>query len=211
MGEIENIIDVFNVRRVVVVQSIPSSAPHTRPIIVSRFASRPELIQADEQIPATVMMSSTFNALLTIRLGEHDIDVIGLVAHIPHYLTDAEYPPAAIALLNQLTHSFKITIPPGERLLQQAAFIQHTINEQIKKSPEIQEVLSKLEEQYAADNYHRALSSASVIDADQLGAEVEAYLQGLDNPTTNTWDADSDDSDSQSNDDEQDDDHDLPD
>ena len=94
---IEHIIDVLNIKDVVLLQSIPAPAPHTRPIFISKFASKPDLVGIFDGIPATVQMSASFTGMLTIRLGEHNIDVIGLIAHVPHYLADGDYPPAAIA------------------------------------------------------------------------------------------------------------------
>lgn len=183
VAAVESVIDQFRVDRTVILQSMPAPAPHTRPVHVSGFASDPSLLGDREGIPGTFQMGASFIGLLTVRLGEHGKDVIGLVAHVPHYLADNEYPEGAIALLAQAGPMTGLDLPTNGRLAQSAAAARRLIDAQVAESEEVQQVVASLEEQYEQWVHQRALSPRpNVPTADQIGAEVEEFLKGLDDP-----------------------------
>lgn len=183
VAAVESVIDQFRVDRTVILQSMPAPAPHTRPVHVSGFASDPSLLGDREGIPGTFQMGASFIGLLTLRLGEHGKDVIGLVAHVPHYLADNEYPEGAIALLAQAGPMTGLDLPTNGRLAQSAAAARRLIDAQVAESEEVQQVVASLEEQYEQWVHQRALSPRpNVPTADQIGAEVEEFLKGLDDP-----------------------------
>ncbi len=151
---------------------------------MSGFASDPVLLGELAGIPASFEMGASFLGLLTVRLGEHGKDVIGLVAHVPHYVADSAYPEAAIALLNQLQPVSGLTLPSDGRLDTAAIATREQIESQVARSEEAQHIVAQLEDQYERFMSERALTSpAKIPTADQIGAEVEEYLKGLDDST----------------------------
>lgn len=177
---VENVIDQFRVDRIVILQSMPAPAPHTRPVHVSGFASDPRLLGDHDGIPGTFKMGASFIGLLTLRLGEHGKDVVGLVAHVPHYLADNEYPDGAIALLAQAGPMAGLDLPTDGRLALSAAATRKLIDAQVAESEEAQQVVARLEEQYERWIDQRALSHRPDLPtADEIGAEVEDFLRGL--------------------------------
>lgn len=180
VASIEDLITTLRVDRTIILQSMPAPTPHTRPVHISGFASDPEMLGDREGIPGTFQLGASFTGLLTLRLGEHGKDVIGLVAHVPHYLADNEYPDAAIALLDQAGPVAGLDLPSDGRLSQAAAVIRQQIETQIADSEEAQQVVSRLEDQYEQFMAQRALSSRTNLpSADEIGAEVEEFLKGL--------------------------------
>ena len=53
---------------------------------------------------------SSAQSLLEVRLGEWGHDMLGFVAHIPHYLAQLDYPKAAAVLLEQVELAGRLTI-----------------------------------------------------------------------------------------------------
>lgn len=180
IASIEYVIEHFGVHRTVILQSFPAPTPHTRPVHVSGFASDPVLLGDRDGLPGSFQMGSPFIGLLTLRLGEHGKDVIGLVAHVPHYVAESEYPEAAIALLQQAGPVAGLQLPIDGTLSQSAASIRKLIEAQVEAAPEAQQVVAKLEEQYEQYMSQRELSArANMPTADEIGAEVEEFLKGL--------------------------------
>lgn len=178
---IEDVINRFNVDRTLILQSMPAPAPHTRPVHVSGFATDPALLGDRDGIPGVFQMGASFTGLLTLRLGEHGKPVVGLVAHVPHYLADNAYPEAAIALLQQVGSASGLHVEPDDALLQAAQSTRQLVDAQVAQSEEAQRVVASLEEQFEKWMDARALTSqADVPSADEIGAEVEEFLKGLD-------------------------------
>ncbi|CAN5129276.1 PAC2 family protein [soil metagenome] len=83
--------------------AIPMAVPHTRPLGIIAHASRPELVAGHERWVGTVQVPSTAGHLLEYRLGQAGRDAAGFAVAVPHYLAEAEYPPAALALLGSVS------------------------------------------------------------------------------------------------------------
>lgn len=181
---VEEIIDSVGVRLTVVTDSIPMPAPHTRPVQVTRWASRPELILGHTSEFGKIQMPASFPTMLGQRLGESGHDVIGLAAHVPHYLSDIDYPDAARALVEAL-HQVSGLALPSHALAVAAGAVRAQIASQVENSEDLTRMLSALEEQYDARTGQRALTSPSVQvpSADDIGAEVEDFLRSMDSPT----------------------------
>ncbi|MGH3659047.1 MAG: proteasome assembly chaperone family protein, partial [Micromonosporaceae bacterium] len=89
---VQALVDRFDVRLVVGVHGIPMGVPHTRPIGVTPHATRPELVEGFKSWLNKVQVPGSASALLEFRLGEAGRDAAGFAVHVPHYLSQAEYP-----------------------------------------------------------------------------------------------------------------------
>ncbi|MCL2783535.1 MAG: PAC2 family protein [Propionibacteriaceae bacterium] len=180
---VEHIIMEFDIQQTVLIHGFPAPSPHTRPVLVTQFASDPDLVPIRSGIPAAFEMSASFDALLTIRLGEKNHAVIGLSAHVPHYLTGIDYPDAAIALLHSLTEVTSLSLPKGE--LDSLSRMTHDqIDSQVNDSGELQSAIEAMEQHYDALVKDRGLpiKPEDLPTADEIGAELENFLRGLDDP-----------------------------
>lgn len=179
-ASIESLIADYRVERTVFLQSMPAPTPHTRPVWVSGYASDPSLLDEVDGLPGAFKMGSTFTAMLSVRLGEHGRDVLGLVAHVPHYLSDNPYPEAAIALLDKVGPIGQVSIPPSSSMIQEAQRTRRLIESQVRDSEEVTGVVNQLEDQYDHWVSQRAINPRPAIPSpDEIGAEVEQFLAGL--------------------------------
>lgn len=177
---IEWLTDQMDVQLVVTAQGVPMPVPHTRPINLLKVATRPELIPGNRG-SGSFRMSSSFLAMMTQRLGEKGRDVIGLVARVPQYLADTEYPDGAIAMVNGLNELAGLNIPVAS--LEQASHLARAqIDAQVEQSEELQQMIGQMEEQY--DRYMQdhslPMNEEDIPDADEIGQEMEDYLASLD-------------------------------
>ncbi|HHV20497.1 MAG TPA: PAC2 family protein [Propionibacterium sp.] len=181
VGTVDYLIDQFDITETVIVQGVPAPAPHTRPLHVSRYAGGPDLVPAEESVPMSFEMGATFTSVLALRLGEHGRSVTGLVAHVPHYLAQAEVPGAAIALLDRLAGHSGLALPLGG-LPAAAQILSQRVAAEVQESEDAQEMVARLEAQYDHYMTQRSLTqdADAVPTADEIGAEVEDFLRALD-------------------------------
>lgn len=180
-ASIEHIVDELDVERVIIVQAIPLPSPHTRPVLLTKHATRPELIPGNQPFFGQLLMSAAFPAFLEVRLGEHGRDAIGLSAHVPQYLADTDFPDAAIALIQELRSLTGLRIPT-ESLAVAAGIVRAQIGAQVAQSEELTQMLGAMEEQYDQAVTQREITrraEAELPDADEIGEEAEAFLRDM--------------------------------
>lgn len=163
------------------VHAIPMPVPHTRPIGTTVSGNRSDLIEQfsvwrpHTQVPANAMH------LIEYRLQEIHCDVTGFVLLVPHYLSDTEYPFAALSALQSISSSTGL-IFPTDRLREEGREFTAKIDEQAEGNEELSKLVHTLEERY--DSYMRdnALRSpltdeeGELPTADEIAAELEEFL-----------------------------------
>lgn len=181
-GQVDRIVEELDVRTTVLVQSIPTPTPHTRPVLVSRYASDPKLLHGNRPIFGTMRMSAGFPQMLAVRLGEAGRDVIGLGAHIPQYLAPGDYPAGVLAIMEEINGTTGLQLPTDKLQVVQTV-AQTQIDQQVSQSEEIAGMVAEMERSY--DEFmaeHRSLpspDSADLPSADEIAAEAERFLAGL--------------------------------
>jgi predicted ATP-grasp superfamily ATP-dependent carboligase len=171
----------FEVRLTIGMNAIPMAVPHTRPSGVTAHATRRELISGYEPWLQRVQVPGSLGNLLEYRLGQQDRDAVGFVAHVPHYVSQAEYPAAAERLVNCLTSTTKLRLSTDE-LHSAAAAVRGEIDVQIAQADEAASLVRALEEQY--DAFVRGRQGANLLaesagplpTAEEIGAELERFL-----------------------------------
>lgn len=180
-GTVRNLVQQLDVRRTVLVQSMPAPAPHTRPVAITRFASDPALVADEEPLLGTFSLSASFTGMLTVRLGEAGHEVLGLLAHVPHYIADAEYSPAVVSMLDALRDATRLVIPRDGFELPVAA-VRAQIDSQVQASEELTAMVGALEERYDAfveQHRLRAAAEQELPSAEEIGQEFERFLADL--------------------------------
>ena len=178
---VQYVIDQLGVRRTVLVQSMPAPAPHTRPVAVTRFASDPALLEDEVPTLGTFQLSASFTGLLTLRLGEAGHDVLGLVAHVPHYIADNDYPDAAGSLLTALREVSSLAVPV-QGLDLAAGIVRAQIDNQVLQSEELGEMVAALERGYdhfVQERQLRNAKNAQLPSAEEIGEQFEQFLAEL--------------------------------
>jgi hypothetical protein len=184
---VRDVVERFGVTRVVGMGAVPMAVPHTRPIAITHHANNPTLISGDSPWRGELRVPSSAQALLEVRLGEWGHDMMGFVAHIPHYLAQLEYPQASRALLELVERSGRLTIDLSG-LVAEAEDREAEITRYLSANEEVGDVVHALERQY--DAFERAEESgSSLLAADQplptgeeIGEQFEQFLAGLDGP-----------------------------
>ena len=174
------LIDHFGVRLTVGLNAIPMAVPHTRPVGVIAHGTRPELLAGHQPWISTVQVPASAGHLLEHRLGQEGLDAMGFAVHVPHYVSEMDYPAAAEVLLNSVAVVAGLILPTDA--LQEAATTTRTsIDAQVAQSSEVASVVSALENQYDAFVAGRGSSllaegGSGLPTADELGAELERFL-----------------------------------
>ncbi|MCW2771071.1 MAG: proteasome protein [Aeromicrobium sp.] len=176
--EVHGIIQEHDVPLTLGLGAVPMGVPHTRPSMITAHGTRPELVDRQNLWSAQVTVPSSAQSLLEYRLGQWGHDAAGYVVHVPHYLAQIDYPPAAIALLDALVDrtGLALDIEPlrarqGETLKE----IEQQIEEQGGAS-----LLGGLEEQYDAFTRGAAqsllASDEGLPSGDELADQFEQFL-----------------------------------
>jgi hypothetical protein len=184
------VVEAFRVRLTVSLGAVPMAVPHTRPVMLTNHATSADLLIAENVWKGQIRVPASAQALLELRLGEWGHAAMGFVAHIPHYVAQFDYPAASATMLES------VEVVTGLQwdldALETAGVAKMAeIAAQIEDSEEVRDVVAGLEQQY--DAFHRpeaedtdALPLAEEQDlptGEELGAELERFLAGLDRPT----------------------------
>jgi predicted ATP-grasp superfamily ATP-dependent carboligase len=159
---------------------IPMGVPHTRPLGVTAHGTKPELSAGSRPIVDRLQVPGSAASLLELRLGEADRAAGGFAVHVPHYLAQAAYPAAAVALLECLARATGLALP-DEALRDAARRTDEEIARQVESSEEVTELVQALERQY--DTFVEAASGEGLLadqgampTAEELGAQFERFL-----------------------------------
>jgi predicted ATP-grasp superfamily ATP-dependent carboligase len=186
-GAVREVVERFDVSRVVSMGSVPMAVPHTRPIAITHHANNPDLITGESPWRGELRIPSSAQSLLEVRLGEWGHDAMGFVAHIPHYLAQLDYPKAAIALLEQVEIAGRIMVDLSG-LRAEAEDREAEIARYLSANEEVESVVAALERQY--DAFAQAEEEGSSLLAsdeplptgDEIGQQFEQFLAGLEGP-----------------------------
>ena len=184
---VRTVVEQFRVRLTVSMGAVPMAVPHTRPVMLTNHATRPDLLIAENVWKGDIRVPASAQALLELRLGGWGHAAMGFVAHIPHYVAQFDYPLASATMVESLEvvtglewDTEPLRVAGETRMVDIAA--------QIEDSEEVRDVVLGLEQQY--DAFHRpedgeALPLAeekNLPTGEELGAEFERFLAGLDRP-----------------------------
>jgi proteasome assembly chaperone (PAC2) family protein len=158
---------------------VPMGIPHTRPLGVITHATRPGLVTPKVPLPSKLQVPASASALMEYRFGEAGRDAIGLVVQVPHYLSQAAYPTAALTLMDALTEVTGLDLPALE-LREAADRTNALIDRQVAESSEVAELVQGLEAQYDAavdhDGENLLAEGEEMPTADELAAQFEQFL-----------------------------------
>lgn len=179
-----DLIERLHVRLTVTLHGIPNPVPHTRPIGVLMHANRPGLVPADQIFDADVRLPGSALGLLTLRLAQHDDDVVGIVARVPHYLAESDFPQASLALLRSVNATTGLLLP-SDGLVSRSEQADSLVEREIAGNEQVARVVRALENQYDAFTEGQVRGSLMADElalptADQIGDEFERFLADLD-------------------------------
>lgn len=180
VAAVTELIREFNVSLVVSAYGIPMGIPHTRPLSITMHATNEALLGDEKAWMGKVQVPGSAVNLLEFRLADSHVDAVGVAVHVPHYLAQSQYPPAAMSALTRVEGltglDFNVL-----GLGKQAEDALEEVTKQIEQSSDAQEMVTGLENQYDAFMAAHASDSLLATDehmptADELGAEFERFL-----------------------------------
>ena len=183
------IVERFGVRRSIGLNAIPWPAPHTRPVGVTAHATDPSLVSGRPTFVGAIEVPGHLAGGLELALGAAGHEAMGFAVHVPHYLTQVEFPRAALRLLEEVAVAGNLDLD----LLPLAVAADDSdrdIDQQVSTNPENVEAVRALEEQYDAvvRGAESALPMADRSDmaqepipsGDEIAAQLEAFLREMD-------------------------------
>ncbi|MFJ6418184.1 proteasome assembly chaperone family protein [Paeniglutamicibacter sp. NPDC091659] len=179
------LVEALNVRLTVSFGAVPMPVPHTRQMGVTAHGNRKDLIEGISTWSPTAELPASLVNLIEVRLIEASRDVVGYSMHVPHYLSEAEYPQVAVGALEYVGAAMGLGLPT-DRLREAGRRLEGQIAEQVAGSPEVQKMVAGFEErfdQHVPETERRSLLvslDAEVPDGDELAMAVEAFLSGVD-------------------------------
>jgi hypothetical protein len=174
-------IEDLKVKSTTWVHAIPMPVPHTRPISVTVSGNRAELIETMSIWKPRTQAPANALHLVEYRLQELGHPIAGFVLLIPHYLSDTEFPLAAVTALESVSAATGL-IFPTDTLRESGRDFLTKIESQVESNPELAKLVASLEERhdsYLQDNPLR--SPLTDIDgelpsADAIAAELQNFL-----------------------------------
>jgi proteasome assembly chaperone (PAC2) family protein len=170
--------DRLNAGTMITYFGVPMGIPHTRPLGVMTHATRSGLVTSRVPSPGKLQVPASAAALMEFRFGEAGRDAIGLVVQVPHYLSQAAYPTAALTLLDTVREVTGLELP-GDALKDEAGRTNELINRQVEESAEVADLVHGLEIQWDAATAEEAnllAEDEEMPTADELAAQFEQFL-----------------------------------
>lgn len=172
----------FGVRKMLSAHGIPMAVPHTRPVGTTRFASDSAALGDYTPIFGQVKVPSSADSLLHVRLAEVGLLTLGVAVHVPHYLAETQFGDAAVAAADVIMELTGLVLPTAD-LVALAGLTRGQIESELTQHGEAQEVVEGLERSYDrfVEGQRRksllAAQAANLPSADEIGAQLEAFLR----------------------------------
>lgn len=182
---VREVVERLNVRVAVSMGAVPMAVPHTRPVMVTNHATSADLLIQENIWKGEIRIPASAMSMLELRLGEWGHDAMGFVAHVPHYVANLDYPAASVRLLEsvEVVTGLQWEMEPLNVLSRSQST---EIENQIADSDEVRQIVQGLEQQYDAfntdDETLPLAEERELPTAEELGAEFERFLAGLDTP-----------------------------
>lgn len=161
----------LGVTQLVTASSVPMGVPHTRPLLVTTHGTSAELRGQNPAFIDRVSIPGSFSALLEFRAGQRGLAARGFVAHVPHYLAQGTFAPAALRIARLISETTGVALPTGD-LEDTAAATMVALSHELEGDAELSQLVKGLEDGYddLQAKGHRVPS------ADEIGRAVERFL-----------------------------------
>lgn len=169
--ELLDYVDKLGVTKVVTLGALLTDTPHTRPTPVSGISYDRSSAGELRVEPSSYQGPTGIVGVFQNACVEAGIPAVSFWASVPHYVSQARVPKAAVALLHRVEEVLDVEVPLGA-LPEQAEEWERTVSEMAEADDEVREYVRQLEEQAEAEG--DALPEA---DGDAIAADFERYLR----------------------------------
>lgn len=166
--EIVDLVDAWEIDSVILIGSLFSDAPHSRPIVTSLTSENAELRARTDASRSDYEGPVGIGTVLDLALNAAGIPVLSLWAQVPHYVHSAPSPKATLAILDKLEELLDVVIPRGD-LLAEANEWEANIDRIAAADDEMASYIRTLEEA-------RDTASAPEATGEAIAHEFEKFL-----------------------------------
>jgi proteasome assembly chaperone (PAC2) family protein len=170
-AELLDYVDRLGVTKVITLGALLTDTPHTRPTPVSGISYDRSSAGELRVEPSSYQGPTGIVGVFQNACVEAGVPAMSFWAAVPHYVSQARVPKAAVALLHRVEEVLDVEVPLGG-LPEQAEEWERTVSEMADADDEVREYVRQLEEQAEADS--DALPEAS---GDAIAADFERYLR----------------------------------
>ena len=170
-AELLGYVEKLGVTKVITLGALLTDTPHTRPTPVSGISYDVSSAGELQVEPSSYQGPTGIVGVFQNACVEAGIPAVSFWAAVPHYVSQARVPKAAVALLHVVEELLDVEVPLGA-LPEQAEEWERTVSEMAEADDEVREYVRQLEEQAEAD--------ADVLpeaDGDAIAADFERYLR----------------------------------
>ncbi len=170
-GELLGHVERLGVTKVITLGALLTDIPHTRPTSVSGISYDASSADDLRVEPSTYQGPTGIVGVFQNAWVEAGVPAMSFWASVPHYVSQARVPKAAVALLQRVEEVLDVEVPLGG-LPEQAEEWERTVSEMAEADEEVREYVRQLEEQAEAGD--EVLPEA---DGDAIAADFERYLR----------------------------------
>jgi hypothetical protein len=179
-SSVEVLFSYFAVKDMTWLHAIPFPIPHTRPVGVTVSGNQKNVIAKYSEWKPRTQVPGNIMHLLEFRLTQADIPSTGFVLLVPHYLSDSEYPQAAVSGLELISSHLGLVFPTDELRDEGVAFTRR-ITQQMSENQELARMVESLETSFQSEKSANGMGAVKprereIPDADEIAAELEGYL-----------------------------------
>lgn len=162
------------------VHSIPFPISHNRDIGVTVSGNRQEIIDAHSEWRPETNVPGNFGHLLEMKAIDLGLATSGFVLLVPHYLSDSEYPAAAIAGFELITVATSLIFPTDPLREESRRFLTE-LNRQVSENADLAKMIAAIEqsmggEKPGSSRFAMHTPSSKLPSAEEIAAELEGYL-----------------------------------
>ncbi|NDC47875.1 MAG: PAC2 family protein [Micrococcales bacterium] len=174
------IIDHFEIADLTWLHSIPFPIPHTRPVGVTVSGNQAAVIDKYSEWKPRTQVPGNVMHLIEYRLAEEDFPTTGFVLLVPHYLSDSEFPQAAVTAFELIASHLGLVFPTDDLRDDGVAFLRR-LQSEIADKPDLARMVEGLEKSFQSEKSSNGMGAvkprqSEVPDAETIAAELEGYL-----------------------------------
>ena len=177
---IEQLFALLAIEDLTWLHAIPFPIPHTKPVGVTVSGNQKDVIAEYSEWKPRTQVPGNIMHLLEYRLTQANIPSTGFVLLIPHYLSDSDFPQAAVAGLELISSHLGLVFPTDDIRDEGDAFLRR-ITAQMAENQDLARMVQGLETSFQNERSANGLGSVkprerAIPDADEIAAELEGYL-----------------------------------
>ena len=173
-AELLGYVDRLGVTKVITLGALLTDIPHTRPTSVSGISFDRASAGRMRVAPSTYEGPTGIVAVFQDACVQAGVPAQSFWAAVPHYVSQARVPKAAVALLHCIEEVLDVEVPLGA-LPEQAEEWERTVSEMAEADDEVREYVRQLEEQHEAEA--EDTDTMTEASGDEIAADFERYLR----------------------------------